>query len=107
MAKKTDNTLTCLRCQLPIFGVELKHLVRLSHGPMHATCHQQHQQQVQAMLDQAIAAGTHTSRVTTFCDICRNFIEGGIFHVTLDHKRACTVCAQKMGVTIPPPPRAA
>lgn len=101
MAKKTANTLVCLRCKLEIFGVELKHVVRLSHGPMHATCHKQHQAQIQQMFDAAIAAGTHSRRVVTFCDLCRNFVEGGVFHLTLDHKRVCIVCAQKMGITIP------
>lgn len=69
MAKKNATAQVCLRCKLEIFGVELKHLVRLSHGPMHATCHKQHTAAVQAMLDAAIAAGTHSNTLT-----------GGPFH---------------------------
>jgi hypothetical protein len=62
MTRAKDKTFICQRCNLEIYGPELKHLVRLSSGSMHGACHKAHREYVDSTIAAALANGTHAVR---------------------------------------------
>jgi hypothetical protein len=99
--QKEAAVVVCMKCKREIQGDEMRESVRLQNGQMHSSCHRRMQEQVDASLAAARAAGTHSDVASHVCDLCRNWYEGGIYHVTLDHKRVCKPCAKKLGVKMP------
>jgi hypothetical protein len=91
----------CMKCKREIQGDELRDSVRLQNGQMHGTCHRRMCEEVEQSFTQARASGTHSDVTRHVCDLCGQWYEGGIYHVTLDHKRCCKDCARRIGVKIP------
>lgn len=52
-------------------------------------------EQMVAYCDQAVRDGRHSRALRTMCDGCREWV-GSIMHVTLDKKRMCPKCYEKL-----------